>query len=68
MRVYEAIVKVLEGIGVEAAFGGAGENARGRRRRVRGGRRRRVGGGRRRRVSGGRRDGAADVVGVAVGA
>lgn len=27
MRVYEAIVKGLEGIGVEAAFGGAGENA-----------------------------------------
>ena len=29
MRVYEAIVKGLEGIGVEAAFGGAGENATG---------------------------------------
>jgi acetolactate synthase-1/2/3 large subunit len=29
MRVYEAIVKGLEGIGVEAAFGGAGENAAG---------------------------------------
>src|SRR6266702_6236458 len=27
MRVYEAIVKVLEGVGVDAAFGGAGENA-----------------------------------------
>ncbi len=27
MRVYEAIIKGLEGIGVEAAFGGAGENA-----------------------------------------
>ena len=27
MRVYEAIVKALEGIGVDAAFGGAGENA-----------------------------------------
>jgi acetolactate synthase-1/2/3 large subunit len=27
MRVYEAIVKALEGIGVGAAFGGAGENA-----------------------------------------
>src|SRR5713101_5649332 len=27
MRVYEAIVKGLEGLGVEAAFGGAGENA-----------------------------------------
>src|SRR4030081_3823055 len=27
MRVYEAIVKGLEGIGVQAAFGGAGENA-----------------------------------------
>src|SRR5437764_11513892 len=27
MRVYEAIVKGIEGIGVEAAFGGAGENA-----------------------------------------
>ena len=27
MRVYEAIVKGLEGIGVDAAFGGAGENA-----------------------------------------
>src|SRR5499433_2241528 len=26
MRVYEAIVKVLEGVGVDAAFGGAGEN------------------------------------------
>ncbi|GAA2411198.1 biosynthetic-type acetolactate synthase large subunit [Actinomadura vinacea] len=29
MRVYEAIVKGLEDIGVEAAFGGAGENAAG---------------------------------------
>ncbi len=29
MRVYEAIIKALEGIGVEAAFGGAGENAAG---------------------------------------
>jgi len=29
MRVYEAIVKGLEGIGVSAAFGGAGENAAG---------------------------------------
>src|SRR4249919_3288450 len=29
MRVYEAIVRGLEGIGVEAAFGGAGENAAG---------------------------------------
>ena len=29
MRVYEAIVKALEGIGVGAAFGGAGENAAG---------------------------------------
>src|SRR5207253_9225702 len=27
MRVYEAIVKALEGVGVDAAFGGAGENA-----------------------------------------
>src|SRR5437016_12670765 len=27
MRVYEEIVKALEGIGVDAAFGGAGENA-----------------------------------------
>ena len=27
MKVYEAIVKGLEGIGVTAAFGGAGENA-----------------------------------------
>ena len=27
MRVYEAIVKGLEGVGVQAAFGGAGENA-----------------------------------------
>jgi acetolactate synthase-1/2/3 large subunit len=27
MRVYEALVKGLEGIGVDAAFGGAGENA-----------------------------------------
>ena len=27
VRVYEAIVKGLEGVGVEAAFGGAGENA-----------------------------------------
>ena len=27
MRVYEAIVKALESIGVDAAFGGAGENA-----------------------------------------
>ena len=29
MKVYEAIVKGLEGIGVTAAFGGAGENAAG---------------------------------------
>ncbi|MFD9561300.1 thiamine pyrophosphate-binding protein [Streptomyces sp. NPDC059994] len=29
MKVYEAIVKGLEGIGVRAAFGGAGENAAG---------------------------------------
>lgn len=29
MRVYEAIVKGLESVGVEAAFGGAGENAAG---------------------------------------
>ncbi|NJP82990.1 hypothetical protein HCK01_37970, partial [Streptomyces sp. AA8] len=29
MRVYEAIVRGLEGIGVDAAFGGAGENAAG---------------------------------------
>ena len=29
MKVYEAIVKGLEGIGVNAAFGGAGENAAG---------------------------------------
>ena len=29
MRVYEAIVKGLEGVGVQAAFGGAGENAAG---------------------------------------
>lgn len=29
MRVYEAIVKGLEGVGVRAAFGGAGENAAG---------------------------------------
>ncbi|MFF4764553.1 thiamine pyrophosphate-binding protein [Streptomyces sp. NPDC001292] len=29
MRVYEAIVKGLEGMGVQAAFGGAGENAAG---------------------------------------
>jgi acetolactate synthase-1/2/3 large subunit len=29
VRVYEAIVKGLEGIGVQAAFGGAGENAAG---------------------------------------
>ncbi|MEW1636850.1 thiamine pyrophosphate-binding protein [Streptomyces sp. NPDC093801] len=29
MRVYEALVKGLEGIGVRAAFGGAGENAAG---------------------------------------
>jgi acetolactate synthase-1/2/3 large subunit len=29
MRVYEAIVKGLEGVGTEAAFGGAGENAAG---------------------------------------
>ena len=29
MRVYEAIVKGMEGIGVTAAFGGAGENAAG---------------------------------------
>src|SRR6266849_5685092 len=27
MRVYEAIIKGLEGVGVDAAFGGAGENA-----------------------------------------
>src|SRR5216683_83171 len=27
MRVYEAVVKGLEGVGVDAAFGGAGENA-----------------------------------------
>jgi glyoxylate carboligase len=27
VRVYEAIVKGLEGVGVDAAFGGAGENA-----------------------------------------
>ena len=27
MRVYEAIVKALESVGVDAAFGGAGENA-----------------------------------------
>src|SRR5215472_8224049 len=27
MKVYDAIVKALEGIGVEQAFGGAGENA-----------------------------------------
>src|SRR6516162_8531504 len=27
MRVYEAIVKVLEDVGVDVAFGGAGENA-----------------------------------------
>jgi acetolactate synthase-1/2/3 large subunit len=27
MRVYEAIVKALEGVGVDVAFGGAGENA-----------------------------------------
>jgi acetolactate synthase-1/2/3 large subunit len=27
MRVYEAIVQGVESIGVEAAFGGAGENA-----------------------------------------
>jgi acetolactate synthase I/II/III large subunit len=27
MRVYEAIVKALEGVGVDTAFGGAGENA-----------------------------------------
>ena len=27
MRVHESIVKLLQGIGVEAAFGGAGENA-----------------------------------------
>ena len=27
MRVYEAIVKVLEGVGVDVAFGGVGENA-----------------------------------------
>src|SRR5262249_45171666 len=26
MRLYEAVVKALESIGVEAAFGGAGEN------------------------------------------
>jgi hypothetical protein len=29
MRVCEAIVKGLEGVGVEGAFGGAGENAAG---------------------------------------
>lgn len=29
MRVYEAIVRGLESVGVEAAFGGAGENAAG---------------------------------------
>ena len=29
MRVYEAVVKALEGLGVDAAFGGAGENAAG---------------------------------------
>ena len=29
MKVYEAIVKGLESIGVTAAFGGAGENAAG---------------------------------------
>src|SRR5580698_2516383 len=29
MRVYEAIVKALESVGVDAAFGGAGENAAG---------------------------------------
>lgn len=29
MRIYEAIVKGLESVGVEAAFGGAGENAAG---------------------------------------
>ena len=29
MRVYEAIVRGLEGVGVGAAFGGAGENAAG---------------------------------------
>ena len=29
MKVYEAIVKALEGVGVGAAFGGAGENAAG---------------------------------------
>ena len=29
MRVYEAIVKGLEDIGVDAVFGGAGENAAG---------------------------------------
>ena len=29
MRVYEAIVKALENLGVDAAFGGAGENAAG---------------------------------------
>ena len=29
MRVYEAIVKGLESVGVDAAFGGAGENAAG---------------------------------------
>src|SRR6266849_963666 len=27
MRVHEAVVKMLEGVGVDAAFGGAGENA-----------------------------------------
>lgn len=29
MRVYEAVVAALESIGVDAAFGGAGENAAG---------------------------------------
>jgi acetolactate synthase-1/2/3 large subunit len=29
VRVYEAIVKALESVGVDAAFGGAGENAAG---------------------------------------
>ncbi|HSS86429.1 MAG TPA: thiamine pyrophosphate-binding protein, partial [Reyranella sp.] len=29
MRIYEAIVRGLESVGVDAAFGGAGENAAG---------------------------------------
>ena len=29
MRVYEAIVKVLESVGIDACFGGAGENTAG---------------------------------------